>query len=150
MKKDLIVIAHNIRSTYNVGSLFRTCDAAGASELILGGYTAGPEHPKVLKTALGAERFVPWKKVKATWREIERLKKEGYQICALELSKESKDIFKFIPRFPCALVVGNEKTGLSKEIMKRCDKVLAIPMRGNKESLNVVVAAGVAMYRILE
>jgi 23S rRNA (guanosine2251-2'-O)-methyltransferase len=150
MKNNLIVIAHNIRSVYNVGSFFRTCDAAGVEELVLGGYSPDPSNPKMHKTALGAEHSVKWRKINHTWREIEKLKKEGYQIVALELSKKSKNIFKFTPHFPCALIVGNEKTGLSNEIMKRSDTVIKIPMNGQKESLNVSVAAGIAIYYFLK
>lgn len=146
----LKVIAHNIRSVYNIGSLFRTCDAAGVEELILGGYTADPSHPKMAKTALGAESTVPWRKVFSTWREMERLKEEGYEILGLEKTKAAVELFKYKPKNKCCLVIGNEVKGLSPEIMKRCDAILEIPMRGQKESLNVIVAAGVAMYRLLE
>ena len=145
----IVVVCHNIRSAFNVGSIFRTADGAGVNKIILGGYSAYPPHPKLSKTALGAERIVPYERVWQTWRVIEELKKQGYCIIALEKSFLAKDIFKFKPKFPLALVLGNEVRGLSKEILQRCDSVIFIPMNGRKESLNVSVAFGVAIYQIV-
>lgn len=145
----LIVVCHNIRSAFNVGSIFRTADGAGAGKIILGGYSAYPPHPKLVKTALGAERSVPYERVWQTWRALEKLKKEGCRIVALEKNSRAQNIFKFKPRFPLALVLGNEVKGLSKEILKRCDEVVFLPMRGRKESLNVSVAFGAAAYQLL-
>lgn len=149
MKGKLIVIAHNIRSRENVGSIFRTADSAGVGKLYLCGITPVPPHEKIAKTALGAENYVPWEYAKQTHKLIDRLKKEGYQILALEKTKDAENIFKLKPKFPAALVLGNEVKGLSPAIMKKCDKKIAIPMYGKKESLNVAVAFGVAAYVIL-
>ena len=99
---------------------------------------------------MGAERFVPWEYHKQTWQLLEKLKAEGVQIVALEQTKKSVDYRQFKPRFPMALVAGNEIGGLSKKILARADKIIAIPMYGKKESLNVAVAAGVAIYKIRE
>ncbi|MFA5070545.1 MAG: TrmH family RNA methyltransferase [Patescibacteria group bacterium] len=147
--KTLILIAHNIRSLYNVGSLFRTGDAAGVGKLVLSGYTGYPPREKLSKVALGAEKTVPWEKVNDLGRYLAKLQKEGFQIVALEIGKKGIDFQKFKPKFPLALVIGNEKRGLSKAIINKADKCIFIPMRGRKESLNVSVAAGVALYEIL-
>ena len=146
---EIIVICHNIRSAFNVGSIFRTADGAGVDKIILGGYSAHPPHPKLIKTALGAEEVVPYERVWQTWRAIEDLKKRGYYIVALEKTNRAENIFNFKPKFPLALIVGNEKRGLSKEILRRCDEIVFIPMRGQKESLNVAVAFGIAAYTII-
>jgi len=148
-EKRIVVICHNIRSAFNVGSIFRTADGAGIRKIILGGYSAHPPHPKLLKTALGAERIVPYELIWQTWRVIDKLKNDGYNIIALEKNSQAKNIFKFKPKFPLALVLGNEVKGISKEILKRCDDVVFIPMRGKKESLNVSVAFGAAVYTLL-
>lgn len=84
MNKQIFLVLHNIRSTYNVGSIFRTADAAGVSKIYLGGYTPTPEDEKIAKTALGAEKTMPWEKCKQTWRLLEKLKKDGVKIVALE------------------------------------------------------------------
>ena len=150
MKQDFFLILHNIRSAYNVGSIFRTADAVGISKIYLGGYTPAPDSEKVAKTSLGAEKSLGWEKIGDTWRLVEKLKLEGVRIVALEQSKASRDYKKFKPKFPLAVMVGNEVSGLSPNILKRCDSVWHIPMRGQKESLNVSVAVGVFLYKILE
>ena len=178
MKFKVYIILDNIRSRENVGSIFRTADAAGVGKIYLCGITPTPkimEHgtwnmnqktgfrfqdssDKIHKTALGAETYVPWEYCRETWRLIAKLKKEGINIVALEQTKESVNIFsaeggsasggKFKPKFPLALVLGNEVRGLSPQILKYCGKKISIPMYGKKESLNVSVAAGVAIYQI--
>ncbi|MBU3901204.1 RNA methyltransferase [Patescibacteria group bacterium] len=144
----IIIVCHNIRSAFNVGSIFRTADGAGASKIILGGYSAHPPHPKLAKTALGAEKTIPYERIWSTWRAIDELKEQGYQIVALEKCRGAKNIFQFNPKFPLALALGNEVRGLSKEILKRCDEIVFIPMAGKKESLNVSVAFGVGIYQL--
>ena len=134
---------HNIRSAYNVGSIFRTADAAGVSRIYLGGYTPAGDSEKVIKTALGAEKSVAWEKYFNTWKLIEKLKFEGVNMAALEQSKSSRDYRKFKPKFPLAIVIGNEVKGLSPNILKRANSVWHIPMLGQKESLNVAVATGI-------
>lgn len=148
--EQIIVVCHNIRSAFNVGAIFRTADGAGAGKIILGGYSAYPPHAKLAKTALGAEKTMPYDRVWQTWRAIDDLKKQGYNIVALEQGRGAKNIFQFRPKFPMALVLGNEVRGLSKEILKRCDDIVFIPMAGQKESLNVSVAFGVAIYQLVE
>ncbi|MEK7629225.1 MAG: RNA methyltransferase [Patescibacteria group bacterium] len=146
----IYLILHNIRSAYNVGAIFRTADAVGVSKIYIGGYTPTPENPKVAKTSLGAENSVKWEKYFNTWKLVEELKSKNIKVVALEQSKESQDYRKFKPKFPLAVVVGNEVKGLSPNILKRVDSVWHIPMRGKKESLNVTVATGVFLYKILE
>jgi tRNA G18 (ribose-2'-O)-methylase SpoU len=158
-REKIIVVCHNIRSAFNVGSIFRTADGAGVTKIILGGYSAHPPHPKISKTALGAEKSIPHERVWQTWNVIENFKEKRYHIAALEKTKEvypespkargTKNIFNFKPKFPMVLVLGNEVKGLSKKILGRCDDIVFIPMRGRKESLNVAVAFGIAIYQIL-
>ncbi len=151
MKKvEICVILNNIRSRENVGSIFRTVDAAGASKIYLCGITPTPPHEKISKTALGAETYVQWEYFKEAWRLLARLRKDGINIVALEQTKESIDLFKFKPKFPLALVLGNEVKGLSPQILKYCDKKISIPMYGKKESLNVSVAVGIALYQLIK
>ena len=146
----IYLILHNVRSAYNVGAIFRTADAVGVNKIYIGGYTPTPENPKVAKTSLGAENSVKWEKYFNTWKLVEELKSNKIKVVALEQSKESRDYKKFKPKFPLAVVVGNEVKGISENILKRVDSTWHIPMRGKKESLNVMVATGVFLYKILE
>jgi tRNA G18 (ribose-2'-O)-methylase SpoU len=148
MKSEFFVICDNIRSLYNVGSIFRTSDALGVTKLFLCGITGTPVQKGVLKVSLGAENSVPWEYAKNTWQLVEKLKKQGLKMVALELGQGSIDIKNFKPKFPCALILGNEINGVSPAVLKRCDKIIHIPMRGLKESLNVSVAFGIAGYLI--
>ena len=146
MKKEIVLVLDNIRSLYNVGSMFRTADGLCVSKIYLCGYTGTPEQKKVQKVALGAEEAVPWEKYGQTWRLIERLKKEGYQTIGLELDPKAMPISKFRPKYPIALVVGNEVTGLSPALIKRLDAMVEIPMLGVKESYNASVACAMTLY----
>lgn len=160
MKRELFLILHNVRSAYNVGAVFRTADGAGVGKIYICGYSPcpvtgrkiykTPAEKMIEKTALGAEKNIPWEKCKNISRLLGKLKKEKIKIIALEQAKNSVDLKKLKPKFPLALILGNEVKGISKTILKKCDKVVSIPMRGQKESLNVSVAAGIAMYEILK
>lgn len=150
MKHELILLAHNIRSTYNVGSFFRTADAAGVTKLVLSGYTARPPHPGISKVALGAEDWFPWGYVSTPGRWLTKMKRQGYTIAVLEQSSRSKNIFSYRPKFPLVLMVGNEVRGVSPALQRQADVLLDIPMRGQKESLNVATAMGVAVYQLLK
>ena len=158
MRKTIFLILDNIRSRENVGSIFRTADASGVSKIYLCGITPRPPHEKISKTALGAETYVLWEYYKQTWKCLLELKNQNskIKIVGLEQTKQSQNIFKFKPKFlptgrqvRLALVVGNEVRGLSPKILRYCDKKISIPMYGKKESLNVSVAAGIALYRII-
>lgn len=160
MKKELYIIAHNIRSAYNVGSIFRTADGLGVKKIYLTGYTPFPADSQefdvkksrqmISKTALGAEKYVDWEREENILKVIEKLKKEKIQIVALELYEKSQDIKYFQPKFPCALILGNEVLGVGDELLEYCDAIIKIPMHGQKESFNVAVAAGIAIYAILK
>ena len=147
--KEFYVICDNIRSLENIGSIFRTADALGVSKIFLCGISGKPPHHKISKTALGAEKTIAFEYYKQIGRLIDKLKKDKISIIALEQSKDAISCLKFKPRFPLALILGNEVKGISKAILKKCDKVIELPMAGKKESLNVSVAFGVAGYHII-
>jgi 23S rRNA (guanosine2251-2'-O)-methyltransferase len=149
-KKEICLIAHNIRSLWNVGSLFRTCDALGVTKLYLTGYTGCPPRKEITKTALGAEEFVQWEHYDEPMDVISDLKKEGWQIVCLELSDKSIVLSEFEPKYPICLILGNEVDGVRDDLLENCDSVVSIPMMGKKESLNVAVAAGIALYGLQE
>lgn len=141
------VVLHNIRSCYNVGSIFRTSDALGVDKVFLGGYTPNPKkNSAIQKTALGAQDMILWEAHWQTHHILKRLKEQGFSIIALELTDKSIDLEIFEPDFPFALLLGNEVTGLSPAILKYADYVVQIPMLGKKESMNVSVSYGIAMY----
>ncbi len=148
MSKDLFVICDSIRSLYNVGSIFRTSDALGVKKIYLCGITGTPRQTGVLKVSLGAEQSVPWEQADSAWRLVDKLKRQGISIVSLELTKGSRDVKLFKPKFPLALIVGNEVSGVSPALLKRSDAIIHIPMKGMKESLNVAVALGIAAYEI--
>ncbi len=148
--KEIYVILHNIRSTFNVGSIFRTADAACVKKIFLTGYTPRPDKDeKIAKTALGSEKHVDWKYYSNVNYLLKKLKKERIYLVAVEQSKKSIPYYKFNPKFPLALILGNEVRGLSKNILDKTDIILEIPMLGKKESLNVTVAFGIIVYSIV-
>lgn len=153
-KEKIIVITDNIRSAFNVGSIFRTADAAGVDKIYLCGITPTPIPERgvdrVSKISLGAEKNIEWEKCNNTWRLIEKLKTEDFNIIGLELSNDAIDYKKFKPKFPTVLIIGNEVRGLSKNILSRVDTTIKLPMYGDKESLNVSVAFGIAVYKLNE
>ncbi len=155
----MVLVLHNIRSVHNVGSMFRTADAAGVSKIILSGYTPTPLDRfgrlrlDLAKVALGAEKTIPWEHTAAAAPALVRLQQAGYLLLAIEQSPNSVSLFDWhppSPSQPLALIVGNEVRGLSPAILKQCDAILEIPMRGAKESLNVSVAAGIALFTALK
>ncbi len=148
MKSEFYVICDNIRSLENIGSIFRTADALGASKLFLCGISGTPPNHKIAKTALGAEKQIPFEYYKKTWRLVEKLKKEEVFVVALEQNKKSIIYTKLRPKFPLALIIGNEVKGISEKILKKADKIIYLPMHGKKESLNASVAFGVAGYEV--
>ena len=156
--RDCVLVLHNIRSAHNVGSMFRTADGAGVSRIILSGYTPGvtdprgKEHQPFIKVSLGAEKIVPYSRGKALSAVLKKLKKEGYTIIALEQNKSSKSLFGYSPAKDTKLVVvmGNEVRGINTQSLRHADHILHIPMQGKKESLNVGVAAGIALFTLLK
>ncbi len=152
--KQLYIIAHNIRSLHNVGSIFRTADALGVSKVYLTGYTGRPPDPKIAKVALGAENFVPWEYSKSAMRLIKKLQSSQpkLRIAALEnnVSRKTTNLNKYKPRFPLALIIGEETKGIPKSLLELANDIIEIPMRGQKESLNVSVALGIAIHQLLK
>jgi len=149
----------NIRSSLNVGSMFRTADGAGVSHLHLCGITPTPDHPKVAKTALGAEYSVPWTQYWDALEAAESLKKGGFELWALEGGPRAESIFEAVrdlaqglppaqPGKALLLVVGNEVSGVDPGLLELCQRVVSIPMQGAKQSLNVAVAFGIAVYSL--
>lgn len=148
MERRIRLMAHNIRSLWNVGAFFRTCDALGVEHLYLTGYTAHPPRTEITKTAIGAEQWVEWEHARDPLPFIEQLKKDGWQIVSLELHADSVDIVKFQPADKVCLIVGHEITGVPDELMKISDASVEIPMLGKKESMNVSVATGIALHHL--
>ncbi|HYC83440.1 MAG TPA: TrmH family RNA methyltransferase [Candidatus Paceibacterota bacterium] len=155
MKSCSYLILHNIRSAHNVGSIFRTADAAGVAKVFISGYTPQPidrfGRPvgEIAKTALGAEQTVPWEYQESVSKIITSLRKQSVEIIALEQDAKSVDYKKYKPAGSFALLLGNEVEGVEKKLLKRSDAIVEIPMAGEKESLNVSVAAGIALFRLL-
>lgn len=155
---DIILLAHNIRSTHNVGAFFRTCDGFGVSKIIFSGYTPYPTingdtrlphfadklTRQIHKTALGAETMVPFERYDEP--PITALKAEGYKLIALEQSDRSIMLNEYQTPDKVVLMLGNEIDGVYPEFLDQCDAIIEIPMQGSKESFNVSVAAGIALY----
>lgn len=152
---NVAVLLHNIRSAHNVGSIFRTGDAAGVAKLFLSGYTPVPidrfgrPQKDIAKTALGAERSVPWEYARSPDRFLRLLKREGWSIVGVEQDARAVDYRSVELRAPTLFVLGNEVRGISSALRKKCDTLVEIPMHGAKESLNVSVAAGIVLFSAL-
>jgi 23S rRNA (guanosine2251-2'-O)-methyltransferase len=158
--RHLILIAHNLRSSHNIGSLLRTAEGLGVAQVILSGYTPYPLHDDdsrlphiavkvnrhISKTALGAEHYVPWKHVDDLPDHLTALKRTGFCIAAVEQSPAAQQLPSFQPPEKVALIVGREVEGMEAELLALCDIILEIPMFGHKESFNVVQAAAMGLY----
>lgn len=150
-----ILILHDIRSSQNVGALFRTADAVGITKIYLSGYTPAPidkfnrPNSQLVKASLGAEKTIPWEKVSTVYPLLRKLDKEGTQTIAIEQSKDSVDYKKIKVKGNVAFILGNEVDGLPKKVLEKVSIIAEIPMKGEKESLNVSVAGGIALFRIL-
>ena len=167
---QVAVLLHNIRSAHNVGSIFRTADAAGVVKIYLSGYTPTPAdrfgraQKEIAKTALGAEEFLAWEYRKSTMPLISKLKKEGWTVVGVEQDTRAKNYRHIRANRPTVFVFGNEVNGLSAALRKKCDALIEIPMHGamvrhahhprhsgrGKESLNVSVAAGIILFKYVE
>lgn len=157
---DIIVIAHNIRSTHNVGAIFRTSEGFGIQKIILSGYTPYPQLEKdnrlphialkltsqIHKTALGAEAIVPFEYIETV--DFTALRSAGYRIVGLEQAERSISLSSYNPPEKIALVLGEEVDGIPEKLLNECEDIIEIPMVGKKESFNVSVAAGIAMYHL--
>lgn len=159
---EIIVIAHNIRSILNVGSIFRTSEGFGVSRIILSGYTPYPTiaddsrlphissalSKKIHKTALGAEMLVPFEYISEP--PLKELQSNGYIIVGLEQDNSAIPISEFRPPEKLALLIGEEVEGIRVQLREQCDVLIEIPMQGKKESFNVSVATGIALYRLTD
>ena len=157
---EIIVIAHNIRSTHNVGAIFRTAEGFGVSRIILSGYTPYPTMPndtrlphihekltqQIHKSALGAETMVPFEYIEEP--DLSVLKAAGYRIVALEQADTSVQLPVYTSPQKIALLIGEEVHGITQEIINQCDDIVEIPMHGQKESFNVSIATGIALYQL--
>jgi 23S rRNA (guanosine2251-2'-O)-methyltransferase len=149
LRLPVTILLDNVRSMYNVGAFFRTGNGAGIERLILSGITARPPHKGITKTALGAEEQVPWMGVENSNEAIERLRRSGLEIAAIETSNRAVDIFDWQPRFPVCVLFGHEVDGLDRSLLEACDTHVRIPMLGLKHSLNVASAGAIVMYELL-
>lgn len=160
---QISVVAHNIRSTHNIGSIFRTCDGFGVEHLYLSGYSPYPiakddtrlphiaqkTTAEIAKVALGAEATVPFTHIDHVQNTIEAFRAHGYTIVGLEQGEGAIEIQDFQPPSKILLILGEEVEGIAPDILKLCDSLVEIPMRGQKESFNVSVATGIALYGLL-
>ncbi|MDB4978080.1 MAG: tRNA/rRNA methyltransferase SpoU [Candidatus Peribacteria bacterium] len=146
--RSIIFLAHNVRSLWNVGSFFRTADAFAVEKIYLTGYTGHPPRKEITKTALGADKTMPWEHVIDPADVVRQLQADGWTIASLELHPDAIDIQRYKPPEKICIIVGHELTGVTDELLKLSDVTLKIPMLGAKESLNVAVAAGIALSYI--
>jgi 23S rRNA (guanosine2251-2'-O)-methyltransferase len=151
VKTPLIAVLENIRSAYNVGSVFRTADAFLLEAIYITGYTARPPHKEIKKTALGAEETVSWKYFNDAAEAIENLKSSGYRVFAVEQAKESISLenFSLNKEEKIAVIFGNEVSGVEQETILKCEGCIEIPQLGMKHSLNIATAAGVVLWEII-
>lgn len=164
VKNEVAVVLPDIRSSYNIGSIFRTSDATGVSKIYLCGYSPCPAdkfnrpQKEIAKTALGAEKTIPWEYKKDIKKVIKDLKEEGFTVVAIEQDERSISYKKFFKKsggkkvakvVKVAIIFGNEVEGLPKKILDLCDYIIDIPMLGEKESLNVSVSAGIVLYELI-
>ena len=154
--KEAILILPNIRSAINIGAIFRTADAVGISKVYLTGYSPRPTdkfgrvQKDIAKSALGAETWIPWEYQSTTLPLIRKLKKRGFKVVAIEQDKKAINYKKVKLNGKIAIVLGPEVEGLDQKILKECDQIAYIPMLGKKESLNVSVACGIALFQIFK
>lgn len=155
MVSQIHLLLHDIRSTHNVGAIFRTADAAGVKKIYLSGYTPAPidrfgrARPDISKASLGAEKTVAWESVTDQVELIKKLKKDKFQIVALEQDKGAVNYKDLKKSENILLILGNEVDGVDKDILSLCDDIAEIPMLGMKESLNVSVSAGIMLYSLI-
>ena len=150
-KMPVIAVMENIRSAYNVGSVFRTSDAFLLEAIYITGYTARPPHKEIKKTALGAEDTVSWKYFTDAAGAISELKQNGFKVFAVEQVANSTSLekFTFDKKDKIAVIFGNEVTGVEQTTIEKCDGCIEIPQMGMKHSLNIATAAGVVLWEII-
>ncbi len=143
------VVLDNLRSAYNVGSIFRTGDAAGVAHMHLCGMSAHPPHKKIEKTSLGAFEYVPWTYYERTADALDALHEQGISVVGIEVAPDAVAHTSYDWPQPVAVVFGNEVTGINEKTLRQCDAVVRIPMNGYKNSINVATAAGIILYEIV-
>jgi 23S rRNA (guanosine2251-2'-O)-methyltransferase len=148
LNRHIRLLAYNVRSLWNVGSFFRTCDALNVEKLYLTGYTGHPPRKEITKTALGAEETIPWEHAVDPLPILEALKAEGWQIFSLELTPQAVPLHETTAEEKVCLIVGHELSGVPQEMLSLSDETVCIPMLGTKESLNVSVATGIALHHL--
>jgi len=149
-KHKVVLVLDNVRSLYNVGSIFRTADAFSVESIYLCGITGTPPHKEIRKTAIGAEKSIDWQYFKTTQEALDLLKKENYQIVAIEQTSDSIPLKKeTIAKLPIALVFGNEVDGVALDIIKQCAFSVEIPQFGTKHSFNVSVSVALVLWELL-
>lgn len=148
-KIPVVVVLENIRSAYNVGSIFRTADAFLLQAIYICGYTAYPPHKEIRKTALGAEETVEWHYCKTVVEAINALREKAYSIYAVEQAENSWKLGSFEADEKIAVIFGNEVSGVEQSTIALCDGVIEIPQLGMKHSLNVATAAGVVLWELV-
>jgi 23S rRNA (guanosine2251-2'-O)-methyltransferase len=150
-KTPVIAVLENIRSAYNVGSVFRTADAFLLQAIYITGYTCTPPHKEIKKTALGAEESVDWKHFTNAKEAITELKNKGYKVYAIEqaLNSQQLQLMDFNSNEKIAVIFGNEVSGVEQTTIEQCDGCIEIPQLGMKHSLNIATAAGVVLWEIV-
>src|SRR3990167_7503230 len=155
-QNEVFILLHDIRSVHNVGSIWRTANAVGVKKIFLSGYTPSPvdrfgrDRKDFAKVALNSQKTVAWESVENPVSLIKKLKREGFYVVAIEQAKKSVDYKKVKIKKPVLFLVGNEVEGIPQKLLNLADTVAEIPMKGDKESLNVSVAFGIALFRMLE
>lgn len=149
-KNPITIILDNVLDTYNVGSIFRLADAVAAEKVILCGQTLTPPNSRIKKASINTTGWVEWEYCDSAFEAIKRLKRSGVHIVAVEQDPRSKPFYKVQYQFPLAIVVGNETTGVSKEVLDVADLIVEMPMWGINKSLNVMVSCGIILYEIMK
>lgn len=147
---EITIVLDRLRSSFNTGNIFRLADAVGAKEVVCCGYTPAPPHPKLAKSAMGADRTVPFRKFGRTVDAVRELRSKGCCVLAVEVSDQSQHVWDYDCRFPLALVFGNEALGVDPAASAECDGIVSLPMFGAKTSVNVGNCAAAVLYSIIE
>ena len=145
----IVVVLDRLRSAFNVGNIFRLADACGAERIITCGYTATPPHPKLSKTALGAEEYVSSEHYESSLEALHQLKDDGYQAVGIETVQGADPVWEIQFKFPVAFVFGNEALGVERKTLEACDRIARLPAYGHKNSLNVANCASVVLYQAI-
>lgn len=149
-KNPITIILDNVLDTYNVGSIFRLADAVAAEKVILCGQTLTPPNSRIKKASINTTGWVNWEYEKNTIDAVKKLKEKGMKIVAVEQDPRSKPFYKVDYQFPLAIIVGNETTGISKDVLDMADLIVELPMWGINKSLNVMVSCGIILYEIMK